>query len=168
MAVEGRSALTRTYLAILLLLGACARPGPDPAASFRAAATPISSMVFFEQSRLEGGWVEAAGYPLRRGCAPGAVTFSGGGTSLDGPACYLPLAGRQALAAAGPGRLSAAGVAYWVLWVDADYRTAVLGTPAGSFAAVLNRGGPIPPDRLEAARRVLAFNGYDLARLAVR
>ncbi len=54
-----------------------------------------------------------------------------------------------------------------MLWVDEGYRTAVIGTPDGSFGFVLNRDAAIPADRMEAARRVLDFNGYDLAQLQV-
>ncbi|MFN6978455.1 MAG: lipocalin, partial [Gemmobacter sp.] len=65
-----------------------------------------------------------------------------------------------------PGRLAVAGEAapWWVLWLDADARTAVIGTPGGSFGLILDRGA-IPADRLAAARDVLAWNGYDLGRL---
>lgn len=44
----------------------------------------------------------------------------------------------------------------------------MIGTPDGSFAAVLNRDPVIPEDRLVAARRVLEFNGYDTSRLVGR
>jgi apolipoprotein D and lipocalin family protein len=57
------------------------------------------------------------------------------------------------------------GAEWWVLWVDADYRTLVVGTPSGSFGIILNRTADLPPDRLAAARDVLAWNGYDLTRL---
>ena len=71
----------------------------------------------------------------------------------------------------GPGRLKIRldGVPfaadYWVLWVDTDYRTAVVGTPAGRSGWILNREPTIPADRLKAARDILAFNGYDLTQL---
>ena len=54
---------------------------------------------------------------------------------------------------------------YWVLWVDESYRTAVIGTPNGRAAWILNRDPAIPADRLAAAREMLDFNGYDLTRL---
>ena len=87
-------------------------------------------------------------------------------------------ASRKALATAakpgtatGPGRLTPAKAAsplnreWWVLWADVDLRTLVIGTPDGSFGFILNRGGPLPPDRLTAARDILDWNGYDVARL---
>ena len=53
----------------------------------------------------------------------------------------------------------------WVLWVDQDYRVAALGTPSGTWAAVLVRPGKGRGDLLTAAREVLDFNGYDLKRI---
>ena len=53
----------------------------------------------------------------------------------------------------------------WVLWTDADYRTAVLGQPDGRAGWILNRDPEIPPDRLAAALTVLDFNGYDTGAL---
>ena len=72
----------------------------------------------------------------------------------------------------GPGRLAVSfpsvpfGASdYWVLWVDEGYRTAVVGAPNGKSGWILNRDPQIPVDRLNAAREVLGFNGYDLDRL---
>lgn len=53
----------------------------------------------------------------------------------------------------------------WVLWIDEDHRTAVLGNPAGSFAQILNRTPTLRADRLQAAQEILQFNGYDLSQL---
>ena len=54
---------------------------------------------------------------------------------------------------------------YWVLWVDDEYRTAVVGTPSGRAGWILNRTPDISEDRLEAAKAVLSFNGYDVNAL---
>ena len=54
---------------------------------------------------------------------------------------------------------------YWVLWVDEGYRTAVVGAPNGKSGWILNRDPQIPTDRLNTAREILDFNGYDLDRL---
>lgn len=53
----------------------------------------------------------------------------------------------------------------WVIWVDEDHRTAVLGTPSGRFGMIINRTPKLRSDRLKAAREILAFNGYDLTKL---
>jgi apolipoprotein D and lipocalin family protein len=57
------------------------------------------------------------------------------------------------------------GAEWWLLWVDADLRTLVIGTPAGQFGMILNRDPVLPPDRAAAARDILAWAGYDLRRL---
>ncbi|WP_296432028.1 lipocalin family protein, partial [Yoonia sp.] len=46
-----------------------------------------------------------------------------------------------------------------------DYRTAVVGAPNGRSGWILNRTPDIRADRLDAARDILEFNGYDLSRL---
>lgn len=66
------------------------------------------------------------------------------------------------------GRLSASHDAQnviWVLWIDEDHRTAVLGNPSGSFAQIINRTPTLRADRLQAAKDILKFNGYDLSQL---
>lgn len=67
-----------------------------------------------------------------------------------------------------PGRFGVDGMAdWWVLWVDGDYRTLVIGTPSGEFGFVLNRDDHMPADRLQAVRDIMRFNGYDPAGMAV-
>jgi apolipoprotein D and lipocalin family protein len=152
--------LTRRFAFVLAVLSACA---PPPAPSYRVPGTPIYSVALFEQSSLSGSWYEVAGFPLQAGCGPGPVTFA---PQAQGAGCFLPLSGTAV--SSGPGRFTAGGRKYWVLWIDGDARTAVIGTPSGAFGAVLNRDAAIPSDRMEAARRVLAANGYDMARLVER
>jgi apolipoprotein D and lipocalin family protein len=53
----------------------------------------------------------------------------------------------------------------WVLWIDEDHQTVVLGNPQGSFAQILNRTPTLRADRLQAAKDILEFNGYDLSQL---
>jgi apolipoprotein D and lipocalin family protein len=66
-----------------------------------------------------------------------------------------------------PGRLAVEGSPeFWVLWVDDDFRTAVVGTPDGSLGWIMDRPGQASPDRTRAAREVLEWSGYDLGRLA--
>jgi apolipoprotein D and lipocalin family protein len=56
---------------------------------------------------------------------------------------------------------------YWVIYLDPDYQTAVVGVPSGSAGWILSRTPQIAPERLEEARDALAANGYDLARLTM-
>ncbi len=165
-------------LALLVLAAGCAR-APVPQAGFRAEGTPIYSNAVFRPDRIAGGWMQVAdsapagagpcdarGLKVTPG-VPGQLTVDAdlcvGGVrrSFAGPA-VVSGPGRIRLAAAAPAEI---GAEWWVLWVDADYRTLVVGTPSGAFGMILNRTGDLPPDRLAAAREVLAWNGYDLGRM---
>lgn len=157
---------------LLLALAACAAPKPPESPGFRRAGTPIYSNAVFDAARLEGDWVQVAGFGA--GCRPGGASFAAGQVRTK-----LCLGGREqafagAFAVTGPGRLALRGAApdgigapWWVIWVDTDYRTLAIGTPDGSFGFLLNRGGPLPADRLTAAREIFEWNGYDLSRLTV-
>ena len=170
----------RRHLPLLLILAAvlaaCARaPEPPPAATFRDRGTLIGSAALFDPARFAGDWTAVARYPhaSEAGCATVAFAFQGAAvtrTCRDAGGAVL----RQEsgpVAVTGPGRLAVdlgpafEAPALWVVWVDVDYRTAVLGTPDGRAGWILDRGAQIPPDRLRAAREMLDFNGYDLAAL---
>lgn len=160
----------------LLLLAACSAP-PPPAGGFRDQAKPIYSNAVYDPGRIAGDWVQVATFAAEEGpgCAPGRVQVAGTAQALTGAGALCldgaRLAFSGALAPAGPGRIrpaSAEGVLaqdWWLLWVDADYRTLVVGTPSGDFGFILDRGGSLPADRMAAAREVLDWNGYDLGRL---
>ncbi|MCO6381146.1 lipocalin [Oceanicola sp. 502str15] len=147
----------------LLLAGCTAAPVTT---AYRDASAPISSIALFDASRLEGEWREVASFRDSGACLICRARFSAGAEGLameSGP-------GRAMLKPAGPGRMAPVGLKgrlgepWWVLWVDADYRTLVIGTPSGEFGAVLDRG-EIGADRLKAAREILGWAGYDVARL---
>ncbi len=151
------------------------------ATSYRDASAPISSQADFDPVRYAGLWYEIARFPVpfQEGCA--AVTAEYGllpdGRLSVRNACHegapdgplREIAGTAELV--GPGRLGVRleGVPvagpYWVLWVDADYRTAVVGVPSGRAGWILNRDPVISQDRLRAALEVLDFNGYDVTKL---
>ncbi len=120
---------------------------------------------------MQGDWISVAAFPGRDWQPATKVQFDW--TTPDGRMTVEADGGPRVLPVTptGPGRFrrsdGGVGAPFWVLWVDEGYRTAVIGTPDGSFGFVLNRDATIPADRLEAARRVLDFNGYDLARLQV-
>lgn len=154
---------TRTFAILALVLASCAPQAPE---GFLKPGAVMRSIADFRQSGLDGQWIEVAGFPRAR-CTPGSVDFSQDGTRTSAASCFLPMPS-GAVTPSGLGRFTVGGQEYWVLWVDADYRTLVLGTPSGAFGAVLNRGGPIPPDRMRAAERVLDFNGYRVEALVRR
>ena len=64
-----------------------------------------------------------------------------------------------------PNRWRAGEAEFWVLWVDDDFRTAVIGSPTGQFGWIMDRPGAASADRTRAAREILDFSGYDLGRL---
>jgi len=60
------------------------------------------------------------------------------------------------------------GDAEWrpvVVWIDEGYRTAAVGDADGQFAWVLDRALTGGDDRIQAARQVLEFSGFDLSEM---
>jgi apolipoprotein D and lipocalin family protein len=157
---------------VLLVLVACGpRPEPDvPDRRFRPVDAPIYSSAVVEQGRLSGHWLQVATFAPggQAPCAPGTVDFDGSTVQWD---LCLPTGARIGagpMVAGKPGRFSVGGMAdWWVLWVDADYRTLVIGTPSGDFGFVLNRDAVLPSDRLKAVRDIVQFNGYPIDGLVV-
>lgn len=172
--------------AALLLLAACGTPLPDEDVGglftvYRDTTVPIASKAVFDPARYLGTWYEVARFPVpfETGCVKVTAIY---GRNADGSVsvrniCRNPdgsvkseITGTAEIV--GPGRLKVSfpsvpfGASdYWVLWVDEGYRTAVVGTPNGRSGWILNRDPQIPKDRLNAAREVLDFNGYDISRL---
>lgn len=165
----------RPGLLALALLAACA--APQPIEGFRAQG-PIYSNAVLDLARIEGSWAQVATFagPAQPRCRTGQadITAEAGRLAARMRLCLNggEVAYAGPLAITGPGRMRPAAAApspldrdWWLLWADADLRTLVLGTPDGSFGMILNRGGRLPPDRLTAARDILAWNGYDVGRL---
>lgn len=159
--------LTAPFFAAALALAGCA---PPPQA-LRNAETPISSAVAFDAARFADVWHVVAAYGGEARCGPLSETWV-----MTGPASYGvtgtrcgPMGARafaEAATVTGPGRITRGGEQLWVLWVDADYRVAVIGTPSGQFARVLSRTPGVRDDLMRSARDVLRFNGYDPAGLS--
>lgn len=161
------------WLAMLALAGCIgAKPAPP---DYLATQGRMSSAALFDPARFGGDWrVIRSG---AGGCAgaqqswrfDGAQTYALSGVDCSG-ARPAVLEGTAVVTGPG-GRLMARGAAYqskpvWLLWVDQDYRIAVLGTPDGSFAVVLARESVAARgDLTRAALEVLDFNGYDLGKL---
>jgi len=165
----------RLILAAALVLAACA---PVPPPGFRDPILGLHSIAAFEPARIAGHWTQVATFaaPNAPDCAPGSAVFTPAGDGLavvanlclagkvvrtSGP-LVLAAAGRMQLSGADP---SGIGQPWWVIWVDSDYRTLVIGTPSGAFGFILNRTATLPQDRLIAARDILEWSGYDTSRL---
>jgi apolipoprotein D and lipocalin family protein len=157
---------------VLVLAGCFAAPVPQ---GHRNGGRQISSAALFDPARFADVWHVVAAYGEEAKCGPLGETWAPTGQGqfrVTGTRCG-PNGARAFLAEArvtGPGRITRSGVGVreeiWVLWVDADYRAAVVGTPSGSFARVMSRQPVLRADLMQVARQVLEFNGYDPARLS--
>ncbi|MFN3824183.1 MAG: lipocalin family protein [Pseudorhodobacter sp.] len=161
-------------IALALLLSACATAPTVP--GYRKPGSDIWSNAVLETGRLAGDWQQAADFaPRGTVCTPGSLSIrpEAGGLQVAGRLCLggvaRAISGR--LTASGPGRFRPSGPGFagadadwWVIWVDTNYRSLVIGTPSGAFGFALDRGGALPPDRRAAAREILDWNGYDLTR----
>lgn len=162
-------------LALVVALAACT-PGPQFVPDgYRDQGTPITSSTRFEAARFAGGWRVIESFEQTpREVTISRVTFEPvvGGFRYRTSAPISSLA-EDAENAQPPvyalgnfGRMSREGSdPIWVIWVDEDHRTAVLGTPSGRFGMIVNRTKALRADRLKAAREILAFNGYDLSKI---
>jgi apolipoprotein D and lipocalin family protein len=165
-----------SLLAGCVALTACVGP------SYRDPGVGIAAQRDFQPERYLGRWYEIARYPVifEQGCTAttadygpiDAETISVRNTcrqgTPDGPA--ESIAGTARIVAPGELKVRFAGVPvvaadYWVLWVDEDYRTAVVGVPSGRAGWILARTPTIDPARRAEAEAVLARNGYDPTRL---
>ncbi len=159
-------------LMALLLLAGCVAKAPTSVTGFRDPSKQIYSNAVLENAKLVGQWRQVAEFavadapPCRLGGAE--ITPASNGLDVKANLCLngvsTPFNG--ALRPSGPGRFTAPdGEPWWVIWADVGYRTLVVGTPSGRFGFILNRDADLPEDRLRAAREVLEWNGYTLARM---
>lgn len=169
-------------LAPALALGLAACGGPV----YRDTDVPLRTVDAVELDRYAGRWYEIARFPVsfQEGCvavtADYAVRPDGRvdvlnacrqGT-LDGPLERADAVARAVDAT--NARLKVRFVPwlpfaegdYWIIHLDEDYRTAVVGVPSGSAGWILSRTPEIAPERLDAALAALEAGGYDIARLA--
>ncbi|MCK8463876.1 lipocalin family protein [Aliiroseovarius sp. S1339] len=156
-------------------LTACVGGGGSGVEFHRSKTRQLSSTTRFNAARFAGRWV-IRGEFVYPGDKPsfGAVNFAENGGAITALDVYGPsgLLDHYSTKQPAPGRISVGSAPfdtqYWVLWVDADYRTAAIGTPSGSFGWIIDRSNSGGEDRIKAARDVLGFNGYNLSRLKTR
>lgn len=157
-------------------LTACVGGGGGDGIEFhRNTKRPISSTTRFDAARFAGSWV-IRGEFVHPGQKPlyGNVSIELGAGGITGITLSNASGGRERYDArmSTAGRITVGsppfGTEYWVLWVDADYRTAAIGTPSGSFGWIIDRNRSGGDDRIKAAAEMLAFNGYAKSRLHIR
>jgi len=136
----------------------------------------------FDLDRYLGTWYEIARFPVffEEGCT--ATTAEYGPIDADtvsvlntcrqdtpdGP--VRQISGTARIVAPGELKVKFSSVPfvaadYWVLWVDADYQTAVVGVPSGRAGWILARTPSIDAARRAEAEAILSRNGYDPGRL---
>lgn len=159
-------------IGVALVLGVLAGCTPvAKTAGYRDLTAPITSVALFDPAQFSGHWEMIAAYDDQN-CAFDVVTASAELINLAEHKCTGEVA-HSVAQITGPGRFTPKGGAnkaqeYWVMWIDQTYRTAVIGTVGGEFGMILNRDRDIPTDRMQAAREILDWNGYDLTRLILR
>jgi apolipoprotein D and lipocalin family protein len=152
------------WAAGLMLLGLCGCATSSTVSGFRDTSAPIGATTRFEPERLNGDWWVRAEFSngpatLRqlRYQWDGATTFSIG--AKDGALVLHDVTkGARWVARGGHSET-------WLLWVDADYRTAALGAPDGSMGMILDRASTGGDDRVKAATDIFQWYGYDMSKL---
>jgi apolipoprotein D and lipocalin family protein len=163
-------------------LALCAALAACTGEAYRDTSVTIAAQRDFQPERYLGRWYEIARFPVifEEGCtattadygAIDAETVSVLNTCRKGnpDGAAEQIAGTARIVAPGELKVKFASVPfvaadYWVLWVDEDYQTAVVGVPSGRAGWILARTPTIDPARRAEAEAVLARNGYDPSRL---
>lgn len=146
-----------------LVLSACA---PVPSQGFRDTELPMGASTRYDSAAFAGDWIIVARFGAPAG---GTIRFLPASERLKVLSDGAPqVVGQYNDKAGAPGQLvpvTADLEPLVVMWVDADFETAAIGTPSGSFGAVIDRDGLMPADRAKAARDILDFYGWDTAAL---
>jgi apolipoprotein D and lipocalin family protein len=165
-------------VAAMLALGACAAPPPKVTElqSYRDRSALIGVTSRYDDAQFAGLWYVRAGFgPGQEGLSFRMTTGAAPVMRLGAQVCDAAgLCGEVAqdltTRRLGQGRFSVRMPggemrAFWVLWVDEGFRTAVLGNPDGTFGWIVDRSTRGGADRIRAAREILDFNGYNVSQL---
>ena len=174
--------MKRILLVLPLLLAACAG-GP----SYRDTTVPLATAMQVDLNRYQGLWYEIARFPVsfEEGCVgvTAEYTLNPNGTVKVVNTCRegtlsAPPRSSEAIAEtvdSSNSRLKVDFVPlipftsgdYWILHIDEDYRTVVVGTPNGTAGWVLAREPQISDVRLQRGYDVLQRAGYDLSLITL-
>lgn len=174
----------RTCLAFILLgLAACtpAQIAETPVPVFRNTAAQIASQTDVSAARMAGNWVIRqsfanhgySGVRLTIDVLPDdALQVSFPRQICVDAQCIMQAGPLVLLRSTGPGRWMPVDPPQywpsgelWVMWMDFDSRTAAIGTPSGEFGWIMDKNPTGGRDRIIAARDIMDWFGYDMARL---
>lgn len=168
----------RRGIALLTLLAGCA-VAPDMAPVYRDKTVPLTVTTRGSLAEMQGDWMVRAAFPDtaaidrvtldRRQDGLFNVTIS----QADCAQTCNSLTGTWPAERIAQNRLrlltdSASDTELWVIWMDDGIRTAIVATPDGQTAFILDRKASGGDDRIAAARDVMDFNGFDIAQLVMR
>ncbi|WP_371225471.1 lipocalin family protein [Roseovarius sp. 2305UL8-3] len=161
-----------------VMLAACLTT-PTPQVSYRDADVPLAVTTRGGIGAMQGDWMVRGAFPDSASIQTVAIAArSDGKITVEiaqpgcEPECHL-LSGAWPAERIAQNRLrlltdSAQDPELWVIWMDEGVRTAVVGTPDGGAAFILDRKATGGDDRIKAAREILDFNGYDVTQLVMR
>lgn len=176
--------MTRILAAILLVLAVgCTQdvPPPEPVVTYRNASAQIASQTDVTAERMTGDWYIRQSFagpsdfenPIEmRELPSGALQMRATFSVCQFDQCVEGVQPLVLLEPSGPGRWTPLDAPFglpqqeiWVMWMDFDSRTMAIGTPSGEFGWILDKNPAGGQDRITAARDIMDWFGYDVARL---
>lgn len=178
--------MRHVVVAVALALAGCASAPSRLERLPRDTGAPISSQVDVTAGRLAGTWAVRVAWIGEPTLVPPYPNddLQAHRLKIDPQGQALRLTGTEAIADSdlieltpfettleqvAPGRFRETGgkvlrgANLWVLWMDADDRTAAIGTPDGTFGWIIDRNATGGGDRIRAAREIMEWRGYDMA-----
>ena len=170
--------MRRIWVALVLLLGACAATPSGP---------PVQTVAAVDLGRYAGTWHEIARFPNSfqdgrgRRCIATTASYAlrpDGQVAVTNRCLDANEGGREVTATATAYAVEGTGNArlrvsffwpfygdYWVIGLDPDYRWAVVGAPGRDYLWVLSRAPAMAAGDYAQAVAVAAAQGFDVARL---
>ena len=171
-----------TFLAAsTLALAGCA--GGD----YRDQSVPIQTVPAVDLERYQGRWYEIARFPVsfEEGCVGVTADYAlnkDGSVKVTNGCREGSLSAEPRFATASAEAADASGAKlkvdfvpyvpftsgdYWILDLDEEYQTAVVGIPSGFAGWILARDPQISDARLQRGIEALRRNGYDVSQLTM-
>jgi len=168
-------------LASAVLIGCAPKPVEIPAPVYRDPSAQIASQTNVTAGRLAGAWtirqrfagegrfgdtftLTALPDDALQVSFPRQICVDGECSDVVEPLILLEKTGPGRWMPVDPPR-GWPDAEMWVMWMDFDDRTAALGTPSGEFGWIIDKSATGGADRIIAARDIMEWFGYDMARL---